>query len=1116
MPPRAKKAAAHEKAINTSLHSNNVGLALPGRRILKPKTSLPNLAAQASVGANGTHAASPASSPFVDSAPFVLDAADDSSTAATGQLNGHAVFNHDRNMGTTQSLPCRGRGVSYSLDSDMDDSSHVVNGFDGHVPYNHATPLRIDVNASAAASRQARANSKTTFAGFTTILKAHPLLDVIVLLIFLLQFPPAVVGFIHFIFTCMTFRATPPTAPFNTVPSFADVFFGNAGNASISTIVLVDVLAGVIFAFLWPQAQNVIIDLAHAVIAISLGGAASSRGGTTSSAVCCLSVITVSHLARSRTIQQLGVNVLWPELIRRGLLTDTPPPQLSDGLDRLWATRGWKTKLLGVHILAQGVMRMVRRYLYWSKSLEDDPAYYKKVDPEPTDSPASATPRPVRSSPDLRSDVAFSSSSDVRHTGPSPSHHKERSSAKRKKRMSTQVKIQQPFWAALASAKINARKDSEKTFAKVDASAAKTGTGSHMGSVDFSSLLERVWIMEVGSTEISFGVCLPLVLGEAEQSRPDGVYVKVNGAMWPSVKKKVTESSTVEAGVEFTTWECRVYGLTPLSTYHCEFWKESNNDLVYQTTLITQPAPSTEIGEHIRAGHALANVPAAIPTPPATLQPSSPATTLRNSIQAEEVDCDKSRNRLKAVRKQHKNTLDRIVSQTEKENARLSKDGGTDERQRQRAKQLENSIQKVKCETKDSEDSLEELRHMPVEDKELYAEAKSEARDRQKRLDSQKGQHDRAKRIADKDYAVGKGDIDSILHKRSRFDSRQKELATKLVDARKKRDNGAQSQSKKSKDSRDRDGARRTQQLTLENHIGELERQLAESQKNQVDILHQVQQFEEWSNLQAAGASAPATPEGVSAMPALGFNPAALLSSIGVSSSLPGSRPSSLHVNSSNQVPAFQFPAPTSMNSGAGMNGLPLQSRRRASSLEVESFPSLYQNAFVGSGLAAAATAAGAPYSSSTASSAALLANSTALSPAPGGFGGPILGLANGHGHGHGHGQYSPGPLVLPAPVGAEKYRSRRKSSSSGGSRGSISGPGGPIGTSNSNGSISALAGIGLNSTAGGNHANVNGSPRFGGTAGMKLNVNTNGLSSTPSPPIWERRLNGIGAAERK
>jgi len=236
-----------------------------------------------------------------------------------------------------------------------------------------------------------------------------------------------------------------------------------------------------------------------------------------------------------------------------------------------------------------------------------------------------------------------------------------------------------------------------------------------------------------------------------------------------------------------------------------------------------------------------------------------------------------------------------------------------------------------------------------------------------------------------------------------------------------------------------------------------------------------------------------------------------------------------LHINSG-FTPGFTFPASgggsTAQTNGFAGHNSHHASRRRASSLEIEQFPSLYQgpSAFANNASFAAAAAAAATMSPNPAqtSSAALLADSTALAPAP-----PApfsstsgLGLLNGNSNAFHSGSFFPASSALPVPVGAEKYSAqlqqqqqqrRRKSSSSGGSHGSISGfGGGALGSM-----IAATAATGLSHVNGtmsggspgaGVNGLVNGSPR--GSFGIKLGSGA-AASATPSPPLtgWERRL---------
>jgi ubiquitination network signaling protein AcrB len=577
MPPRAKKAAAHDRA-NTH-HNHSLGLAAPGRPIPKSKSSNPNLTAQ------HTNAPSRKSTPDSPLSPL------DSSVPNCPTLaNGTAIEIADP---AAQMYPlCRTRVASGPVEGDTESLALSK--------YKHTTPLRIDVNTQGGSRLPRQQKSRMGMA--TTILTSCPLWDVVAILIVLLQLPPTIITIIHFLFAMITFVPSSATTSLSNLPTIHEILVGSAGSPSIQTIIMVDLLMFLLFIPLWTPAQNVALDLAQAVIAISLGGAAASKGGTTNSVFWCVVLIILSHIMRWRSVRQLGVNLVWSGLIKYGFQPSGSPPQLSEYSDRLYTVPAWPRCILGVHILAQGVLRMVRRYLLWRQAQVDVAITKQKSDSDLTSqSPASGTPRSSSISPIPNSESGLNASSDGRPPGPPPG--KDRSSSKIKKRKHSQhARMQQPFWAALAHTKVTVSKEYEQTQISQDAKVAGSADAKSIGSTDFKSLQKRVWIKEIGASDISFGVCLPLnqEIGDIEEeenapkgSEPTNWYVKVNGASWMSIKRVFLEK-TMDGEDEYESWDGRIYGLTPMASYHLEFVKESDQSLIYDTTLITQRAPSNE------------------------------------------------------------------------------------------------------------------------------------------------------------------------------------------------------------------------------------------------------------------------------------------------------------------------------------------------------------------------------------------------------------------------------------------------------------------------------------------------------------------------------------------
>jgi hypothetical protein len=187
-------------------------------------------------------------------------------------------------------------------------------------------------------------------------------------------------------------------------------------------------------------------------------------------------------------------------------------------------------------------------------------------------------------------------------------HKDKASSSRRKRKQATHVRSQQPFWAALASTKVTVLKEMESSRAANDADEANAKDANHIGNAVWRSEDDRVWISEVGYSDVSFRVSL--LNGAAIQDQDDedsgassGIdkskpfYIRVNGADWSSTR--IRQSSPLEVqGQEGTVfWVGEIFGLTALSNYYCEFVRTVDNEVFYSASLITSASPVTELGK---------------------------------------------------------------------------------------------------------------------------------------------------------------------------------------------------------------------------------------------------------------------------------------------------------------------------------------------------------------------------------------------------------------------------------------------------------------------------------------------------------------------------------------
>jgi hypothetical protein len=466
-----------------------------------------------------------------------------------------------------------------------------------------ASVLRRDT----AGSKYANVSMASLLAVPATILTSCPLRDVLAILIILLQLPPTVLTVVQFLFATLTFvppQAGTPLSALSAFPSFTDIFQGSGGTPSLFTTIFADAVILVIWLILWLPVQNFFLDLAQAVIAIALGGAAAGKNGTTNSISICFIIILSNHLFRFRPLRQHIVHFLWTGLARGGLEFLTSPPSMPTALESFSSPHGWLRSLLGIHILAQGVVRIIRRSLSRRDAAPSLPTG-KKTDPE-----AGVPQRANSTTLDPNTDVPNFSSTDGRPPGPSPAANSKidkASSSRRKRKQATHVRSQQPFWAALASTKVTVLKEMESNRAANDADESNAKDANHIGNAVWRSEDDRVWISEVGYSDISFRVSLFTGADFQEQDNDDAdvisgidktkpFYIRVNGADWSSTRIRQSTSLGYQGQEGTGFWVGEIFGLTALSNYYCEFVRTADNDVFYSASLITSASPVAELG----------------------------------------------------------------------------------------------------------------------------------------------------------------------------------------------------------------------------------------------------------------------------------------------------------------------------------------------------------------------------------------------------------------------------------------------------------------------------------------------------------------------------------------
>lgn len=345
-------------------------------------------------------------------------------------------------------------------------------------------------------------------------------------------------------------------------------------------------------------------------------------------------------------------------------------------------------------------------------------------------------------------------------------------SAKKRRRQANQVRSRQPFWAALASTKVTVMREYEHSRA-----ISKTTRGLPMTEDDLQGITlddGLVWITSVDSSTIKFAAgdlataednsssnrCED---GQLERNEVEPFYVCVNGALWATTNMcKVTDGPKGTSAVQ---WRGEISGLAPSCAYTCSFVRNDTDEEICSLSVKTPAAPDAD-----------QNTIAMMPTPPRPFhRPSSPTTTLRNSIANAEAKLNEKRSRLKKAKADHKVAISRVKKEVENFTHRLSS-GSDENKQKQRSLQLERNIRQTEEATAALETQLGNLDKIPEEELEEWQKQKAEFDREMERLESAKEELLNIRTSVSRDLASLESDLASSVQKRDRLQSRKTRL----------------------------------------------------------------------------------------------------------------------------------------------------------------------------------------------------------------------------------------------------------------------------------------------------------------------------------------------------
>ncbi|KAJ5823524.1 hypothetical protein N7447_005864 [Penicillium robsamsonii] len=590
----------------------------------------------------------------------------------------------------------------------------------------------------------------------STILKSCPMYDTIAILIFLLQLPPMVLTLVQFLFASLTFMP-PSGAAAGSLSSNFDIFQGPAGTPSLGTMIAMDGFCILLWGlFMWTWAQNFAIDLAHVQVAITLGGGGSGKNGGVNAL--CVGIVLLLHLVRSKGIQDfvlghlVSAKLLSPDLLSQ--YSHLLPAEFRRSEEQ--TSPSWLRSLLAVHILAQAGTAMARRSM--AKNRSPTPLRTGKRG----DTEASAGSQGQADS--ALESAASVSSSFVGPDGQLKDGKDRFTSAKKRRRQANQVRSRQPFWAALASTKVTVMREYEHSRAVSKTARNLTMTEEDLQGVSLDDGL--IWITDVDSSSIKFAAGEftddPAVSGSFEAGRLGGdmepFYVCVNGALWATASIcRVSDAK----GPSVVQWRGEIAGLAPNCAYTCAFVRSDTDEEICVMSVKTPTTTDTE------------QVISTVSTPPQpTYRPSSPTTTLKNSISNAESKLNEKRNRLKKTKNDHKTVISKIRKELENFNARLHS-GNDENRQKQRSLQLERNIRQTEEATAALEVQLDTMENVPEEEMEEWSAHKADFEREVEAFNLTKEEVTAARAAAAQQVAALELELTQAVQKRERLQGRR-------------------------------------------------------------------------------------------------------------------------------------------------------------------------------------------------------------------------------------------------------------------------------------------------------------------------------------------------------
>ena len=367
---------------------------------------------------------------------------------------------------------------------------------------------------------------------------------------------------------------------------------------------------------------------------------------------------------------------------------------------------------------------------------------------------------------------------------------------------------------------------------------------------------DTVWITSVDPSSIQFEANFTpkASTGDQESRLPEAskpFYIRINGARWHSIAVEAIEKPSDGESCP-TQWSGEISGLAPNCTYTCSFipW---NRDHEFASVMVKTPAMDDS------------DIPTSLAPAPGrqSTRPSSPTTTLKNSISTAESKLAEARKRLQQLKKSHRSSIGKVEKEVDTLNGRL-KSGADDNKLRQKLWQAERNSQQIK-DAKDNLNPRDTLETVPEDDASEHKQRRESFQGQKALLTEANKTLVETKTEADKDLACINGELTTINSRKERMLTRQARLNEQHDRITQANAQGLNEKERRAAESARKEADAMRREGEMLNHIAQISQQAQEMHNRtrnnwrEIDMLEKQDIAQRQKMMMSTG---PVTPEG--------------------------------------------------------------------------------------------------------------------------------------------------------------------------------------------------------------------------------------------------------------